>query len=68
MRPKYASTMEEGEIPLTYEVLSGKNYHPLRRGIFLSQNSGLCVVEQFHSDASFEAVNRQAPNDSKNWQ
>ncbi|GFV36071.1 uncharacterized protein TNCV_345871 [Trichonephila clavipes] len=27
-----------------------------------------CTAEQFHSDASLEAVDRRAPNNSKNWQ
>ncbi|GFV79667.1 uncharacterized protein TNCV_1724921 [Trichonephila clavipes] len=27
-----------------------------------------CAEEQFRSDASLEAVDRQAENDSKNWQ
>ncbi|GFW36850.1 hypothetical protein TNCV_4348911 [Trichonephila clavipes] len=27
-----------------------------------------CAAEQFHSDASLEAVDRRAPNNSKNWQ
>ncbi|GFS88555.1 hypothetical protein TNCV_1461741 [Trichonephila clavipes] len=27
-----------------------------------------CAAEQFHSDASLKAVDRQAPNNSKNWQ
>ncbi|GFT32657.1 hypothetical protein TNCV_3145951 [Trichonephila clavipes] len=28
----------------------------------------LCAAERFHSDASLEAVDRRAPNNSKNWQ
>ncbi|GFU96408.1 transposable element Tcb2 transposase [Trichonephila clavipes] len=39
-----------------------------RRRIFLSRNRSSCVAEQFHSDASLEAVDRPAPNNSKNWQ
>ncbi|GFY12666.1 hypothetical protein TNCV_2448571 [Trichonephila clavipes] len=27
-----------------------------------------CAAEQFHNDASLEAVEQQAPNNSKNWQ
>ncbi|GFX90484.1 hypothetical protein TNCV_4334891 [Trichonephila clavipes] len=29
---------------------------------------GSCAAEQFHSDASLEAVDRRAPNNSNNWQ
>ncbi|GFW28341.1 hypothetical protein TNCV_4640071 [Trichonephila clavipes] len=38
-----------------------------RRGIFMSRSSSSCAAEQFHSDASFEAVNRRPPGNSKNW-
>ncbi|GFW63061.1 transposable element Tcb1 transposase [Trichonephila clavipes] len=33
--------------------------------IFLSRNRSSCVVEQFHSDASLEAVDRKASHNSK---
>ncbi|GFX21118.1 uncharacterized protein TNCV_4366971 [Trichonephila clavipes] len=33
----------------------------------LSRNRSSCAVEQFHSDASLEAEDRRAPNNSKNW-
>ncbi|GFW92256.1 uncharacterized protein TNCV_3541421 [Trichonephila clavipes] len=33
--------------------------------IFLSRNISSCAAEQFHSDASLEAVGQQAPNNSK---
>ncbi|GFW49566.1 transposable element Tcb1 transposase [Trichonephila clavipes] len=36
--------------------------------IFLSRNKSSCAVEQFHSDASLEVVDRRAPNNLKNWQ
>ncbi|GFV06755.1 uncharacterized protein TNCV_1611681 [Trichonephila clavipes] len=32
------------------------------------RNKSLCAVEQFHSDASLEAVDQRALNNSKNWQ
>ncbi|GFW60380.1 transposable element Tcb2 transposase [Trichonephila clavipes] len=35
---------------------------------FLSRNRSSWAAEQFHSDSSLEAVDRQAPNNSKNWQ
>ncbi|GFU91167.1 uncharacterized protein TNCV_4924971 [Trichonephila clavipes] len=37
-------------------------------GIFLSRNRSSCAVEQFHSDASLEALDRREPNNWKNWQ
>ncbi|GFU34169.1 uncharacterized protein TNCV_3199611 [Trichonephila clavipes] len=43
--------------------ITGKDYQPLRRRIFLSRNRSSCAAEQFHSEASVEA-----PNNSKNWQ
>ncbi|GFV98713.1 transposable element Tc1 transposase [Trichonephila clavipes] len=46
----------------------GEDYRSSRRRIFLSRNRGSCVAEQFHSDASLEAVDRRAPSNSKNWQ
>ncbi|GFV41861.1 uncharacterized protein TNCV_2958771 [Trichonephila clavipes] len=45
-----------------------EDYRPSKRRIFLSRNNSSCAVEQFHSDASLEAVERRAPNNSKNWQ
>ncbi|GFU52126.1 uncharacterized protein TNCV_4958581 [Trichonephila clavipes] len=42
----------------------GEDYRPSRSRIFLSRNRSSCAVEQFHSDASLEVVNRRAP---KNW-
>ncbi|GFW61817.1 transposable element Tcb2 transposase [Trichonephila clavipes] len=38
---------------------------PSRRRIFLSRNRSSCAAEQFHSDASYKAVDRRAPNNSK---
>ncbi|GFW66800.1 hypothetical protein TNCV_3783701 [Trichonephila clavipes] len=34
-------------------------------GFFLSRNRRSCAEEQFHSDASLEAMDRRAPNNSK---
>ncbi|GFT10412.1 transposable element Tc1 transposase [Trichonephila clavipes] len=34
----------------------------------LMLKASLCAAEQFHSDASLDAVDRKAPNNSKNWQ
>ncbi|GFU87451.1 uncharacterized protein TNCV_2445851 [Trichonephila clavipes] len=45
-----------------------EDYRPSRRRIFLSRNRSSCAAEQFHSDTSLEAVDRRAPNNSKNWQ
>ncbi|GFU52130.1 hypothetical protein TNCV_2987701 [Trichonephila clavipes] len=45
----------------------GEDYRPSRRRIFLSRNRSSCAVEQFHSDASLEVVNRRAPKNWKNW-
>ena len=59
---------EEEEISTTYAILIEEEYWPSRRTIFLSHNSMSCAVEQFHSDASLEAVDQRAPNNLKNWQ
>ncbi|GFX62106.1 hypothetical protein TNCV_2228321 [Trichonephila clavipes] len=40
-----------------------KKVSPLRG----SRKWSLCAAKQFHSDASLEAVDRRAPNNSKNW-
>ncbi|GFX90719.1 hypothetical protein TNCV_3195371 [Trichonephila clavipes] len=45
----------------------GEDYRPSRRWIFLSRNRSSCAAEQFYSDASLEAVDLRAPNNSKNW-
>ncbi|GFV30276.1 uncharacterized protein TNCV_97511 [Trichonephila clavipes] len=68
VRPKYVSTTKQGEIPTTYGVSTGEDCRPSRRKIFLPHNRSSCAAEQFHSDASLEALNRRAPNNSKNWQ
>ncbi|GFU59148.1 uncharacterized protein TNCV_4746711 [Trichonephila clavipes] len=34
----------------------------------ITQYRSLCAAEEFHSDASLEAVDQQAPNTSKHWQ
>ncbi|GFV09202.1 uncharacterized protein TNCV_12131 [Trichonephila clavipes] len=39
----------------------------LERENFLLCYRSSCLVEQFHSDASLEAVDRRAPINSKNW-
>ncbi|GFX23596.1 uncharacterized protein TNCV_3770691 [Trichonephila clavipes] len=49
------------------EFKRGKIIGPSRRRIFLSRNRNSCTVEPFHSDASLEAVDQRAPNNSKNW-
>ena len=46
----------------------GEDNRPSRRRIFLSRNSSSYVAEQFHGDASLEAVDRKALNNSKNCQ
>ncbi|GFV09730.1 hypothetical protein TNCV_2597851 [Trichonephila clavipes] len=46
----------------------GEDNKPSGRSIFLSRNRSSCAVEQFHSDASLEAVDRRVPNNSKNCQ
>ena len=43
------------------------NYRLWRRRIFLFSSSSSCWMEQFNSDASLEAMYRQAPNNLKNW-
>ena len=68
VRPKYASTTEEKEIPSTHGVCTGEDYLLPRRSIFLSRNSISCAAEQFHRDASLETMDRRALNNSKNWQ
>ncbi|GFY11496.1 uncharacterized protein TNCV_3183341 [Trichonephila clavipes] len=50
------------------EFERGEDHRPSRRRIFQSRNRSSCAAEQFHSDTSLEAVDRQAPNNSKNWQ
>ncbi|GFT66895.1 mariner Mos1 transposase [Trichonephila clavipes] len=56
-----------GEIPTTYATLEREDYRPSRRRVGLSRNRSSCRAEQFHSDASLEAVDPRAPNNSKNW-
>ena len=68
VKPKYASTTEEGEIPSTYIFWMREDYRPSRTRIFLSRSSSSWAVEQFYSDASLETVDRQVMNNSKNWQ
>ncbi|GFW57737.1 hypothetical protein TNCV_2926561 [Trichonephila clavipes] len=34
----------------------------------IRKKASSCAAEQFHSDASLEAVERRAPNNSENWQ
>ena len=46
MRSKWASTIEEGEIPKTYGVWTGEDY-PLRSRIFLSRNCSSCATKQW---------------------
>ena len=65
MRPKHDTTTE-GEIPITYRVGTGKDYHPSRRRISLSHSSSSCAAEHFDSDASLESADRRAPNNLKN--
>ncbi|GFX42897.1 transposable element Tc1 transposase [Trichonephila clavipes] len=48
--------------------LNREDYRPSRRMIFLSHNRSSCAAEQFPSDASLEAMDRRAPNNSTNWQ
>ena len=68
MRPKYASTKEEGEISTTYGIWTREDFQPSRRRIFLLRYSSSCAAEQYHSDASLEAVDWQVSNNSKKWQ
>ncbi|GFW94979.1 uncharacterized protein TNCV_1464771 [Trichonephila clavipes] len=37
-------------------------------GLSTVEKEDFPIAEQFHSDASLEAVDRPAPNNSKNWQ
>ncbi|GFV28451.1 hypothetical protein TNCV_3984021 [Trichonephila clavipes] len=46
----------------------GDHYRPSRSRIFLSLDRSWYAAEQFHSDANLEAVDRRAPNNSRNWQ
>ncbi|GFV17405.1 hypothetical protein TNCV_2901171 [Trichonephila clavipes] len=39
----------------------------LERKNFLLRYRSSCLAEQFHSDASLEAVDRRVPINSKNW-
>ncbi|GFY04011.1 uncharacterized protein TNCV_1197891 [Trichonephila clavipes] len=48
------------------EFERGEDYRPSRKRIFLSCNRGSCAAEQFHSNASLESLDQQAPNNSKN--
>ncbi|GFW91246.1 uncharacterized protein TNCV_736611 [Trichonephila clavipes] len=41
------------------EFKRGEYYQPSRRRIFISRNRSSCAAEQFHSDASLEAMDRQ---------
>ncbi|GFY06178.1 hypothetical protein TNCV_3108571 [Trichonephila clavipes] len=45
-----------------------EDYRLSRRRIFLSRNRSSYAVEQFQSEANWEAMDRRAPNNSKNWQ
>ena len=68
VRLKYDSKTEEGEIPTIYSVWTREDYWPTRERIFLLCNSSFYVAKWFHGDRSLEAVDRRAPNNSKNWQ
>ena len=68
MRPKWASTTEEGENPTNYGISKGEYYWSSKRRTFLSRNSSSYAWEQFHSDWSLEEVDQRAPNNSKKWQ
>ena len=73
MSPKYAFTTKGERIPTIYGVWTGEDYRPSGRRIFLSRHwsSYFYAAKQFQSDASLEAMDRRAPNNSKigsGWQ
>ncbi|PRD30833.1 UNVERIFIED_CONTAM: hypothetical protein NCL1_25220 [Trichonephila clavipes] len=45
-----------------------RNKEKFQQLVEFERRGSSCTAEQFHSDASLEAVDRRAPNNSKNWQ
>ncbi|GFS58582.1 NACHT and WD repeat domain-containing protein 2 [Trichonephila clavipes] len=48
--------------------MNGAELSAFEKDDFLSRIRSSWVAKQFHSDASLEAVDRRAQNNSKNWQ
>ena len=68
MNPKYASQQKKEKFQQFTELERERNIGLREGGFSYSANTSSCAAEQFHSDASMEAVDRRAPKNSKNWQ
>ncbi|GFT60399.1 hypothetical protein TNCV_4971661 [Trichonephila clavipes] len=74
--PYYHASLSNRDVTLTVrdeEIAFRQEWKSIPQSLFDNLivsmlNRSSCAAEQFRSDASLEAVDQRAPNNSKNWQ